>query len=276
MKKIISSLAASLMVASTISAVSVSAENTEKKNIFSVSTKILSESVVITNIVIPAGASAVTVSISGNNGLNSSSTKLIGGDAYNIIEVAENQPVLNKGAVLDDLSVVSTENNNCIAVVAASADYTDSDGDMFTFYIEKVNDSGDTSINIVDMPSLKVSDTVSTFSVNGFKYATCGDVNDDGYIDAVDASQVFSAVAKYTKANTSDPEAEHFTPFLANLFLSDYLPYAPCAETADTNMDGLIQDIDAEKIMKYYAAAAVGNEVNDKDNHCGEPIKYSV
>lgn len=147
---------------------------------------------------------------------------------------------------------------------------------MFTFYVEKVNDSGDTSINIVDMPSLKVEDAVSTFSVNGFKYATCGDVNDDGYIDSVDATQVFRAVAKYTEQNTDDPKAEYFTPFLANLFLSDYLPYAPCAETANTNMDKVIQDIDAEKIMKYYAATAVGNEVNDNDNHCGEPIKYRV
>lgn len=276
MKKIISSLAASLMAVSTITSVSVSAENTAKENILSVSTEILSESVIIDNTVIPAGTSAVTVSISGNNGLSSSSAKLIVGDAYNIITVSENQPVLNEGAVLDDFSVASAENNNCIAVVAASADYTYRDGDMFTFYVEKVNDSGDTSINIVDMPSLKVEDAVSTFSVNGFKYATCGDVNDDGYIDSVDATQVFSAVDKYTKANPSDTEAEHFTPFLANLFLSDYLPYAPCAETADTNMDGVIQDTDAEKIMEYYAAAAVGNEVNDKDNHCGEPIKYSV
>lgn len=276
MKKIISSLAASLMAVSTITLVSVSAENTAKENILSVSTEILSESVIIDNTVIPAGTSAVTVSISGNNGLSSSSAKLVVGDAYNIITVSENQPVLNEGAVLDDFSVVSAENNNCIAVVAASADYTYRDGDMFTFYVEKVNDSGDTSINIVDMPSLKVEEAVSTFSVNGFKYATCGDVNDDGYIDSVDATQVFSAVDKYTKANPSDTEVEHFTPFLANLFLSDYLPYAPCAETADTNMDGVIQDTDAEKIMKYYSAKAVGKEITDKTNHCGEPIKYSV
>lgn len=87
MKKIISSLAASLMAVSTITSVSVSAENTEKENILSVSTEILSESVIIDNTVIPAGTSAVTVSISGNNGLSSSSAKLVVGDAYNIITV---------------------------------------------------------------------------------------------------------------------------------------------------------------------------------------------
>lgn len=276
MKKIISSIAASLIAASTVTAFSVSAENTEKENILSVSTEVLSESVIIDDTLIPSGTSAVTVKIDGNSGLNSSAVKLVIGDAYNVITTSENKPILNEGSVLNDFSVVASENNNSIAVVAASADYTYRDGDMFTFYVENVNNIGDTSINIVDMPSLKVEEAVSTFSVNGFKYATCGDVNDDGYIDSVDATQVLMAVDKYTKANPSDTEVEHFTPFLANLFLSEYLPYSPCAETADTNMDGVIQEIDATKIMEYYAAKGTGNEITDPDNHCEEPVKYSV
>ena len=75
--------------------------------------------------------------------------------------------------------------------------------------------------------------------------AKLGDYNGDGMIDAVDASKILSAYAKYA-TGTSSPTADDLT-------------------VCDVNKDGFIDAVDASKVLAYYAYVSTGGTQSLED-----------
>lgn len=249
MKKFISTLAASLMAVSALTAVSASALNVKADNTFAITTESLRTAITADDgTVIPAGATAVTVSISNNSGFVGKSVKLDIGSA-NIIMDESGLPVVDSGAVIGDSVIGSAENNGIVVLVSASAEENTSDGDMFTFYVS--DSSADVSIIEID-PQAKIENMATPFATR-YSYII-GDVNGDKYVNAVDASSILSAIATYKNEKYSD--AIPLNEVKNNI--KKYFPYdtPQFAETADCNEDKLVTPYDAECVSNYYAAAA--------------------
>lgn len=85
-------------------------------------------------------------------------------------------------------------------------------------------------------PFSAVSDEAKTTEVQIEETYELGDVNNDGYVNAVDASIVLSAYAKYQTGEGS------LTPLQF--------------KAADVNEDGNVDSLDASKILSYYSYLA--------------------
>lgn len=257
MKKFISTLVASLMAVSAFTAVSASALNVETNNALVITTESLKTAITADNgTVIPAGATSVTVSISGNTGFSAKSVKLDVGSA-NVIVDESGMPVVDSGDVLGNSLISSAENNGVVMLVSASAEENTSDGDMFTFYVS--DSSADVSVIAVD-PQIEAESMAMPFSTR-YSYQL-GDVNGDKYIDSIDATYILSAISTYTEKNNDDV----LPVSTANQNISLYFPYYTPrkAEVADVNESGSITNLDAQFVMNYYAAMATNGEVDPK------------
>jgi hypothetical protein len=144
--------------------------------------------------------------------------------------------------------VISVEDT---ALNLSSGKYTETftmpDGDFgaskinYSYILKTSQEKSDEDYDAVKSEStsdgVKTVQTVITFYLEeGF---TKGDVNEDGNIDAIDASIV---LAEYANIATSKPET----------FTSSQ------KKAADVNEDGNIDALDASAILSYYAAAATG------------------
>ncbi len=271
MKKFISTLAASLMAVSALTAVSASAINVETDNTLTITTESLKTAITADNgTVIPAGATSVTVSISGNTGFSAKSVKLDVGSADVIVDESD-MPIVDSGSVIGDSTVGSAENNGIVVLASASAEENTSDGDIFTFYVS--DSSADVSIIEVD-PRVKVGSEVSPMATR-YSYQL-GDVNGDKYIDSVDSSYILSAIATYKEETMNNYAILPVSQ--ANQYLIYYFPYRTPrkAEVADVDENGYITTQDSDFVMNYYAAMAVGNPVNtDTMAYTGEWRYYS-
>lgn len=148
---------------------------------------------------------------------------------------------------------------------------------MFTIYVAD-NYSGVSVEDITDKSvSIATDNTAATLST---KYVyRIGNVDNDKYINSVDASQVLVAIEDYNKKYSGD-----LTVKFANAHISEYFPYVFCSEVADTNKDGKIRKADANNILKFYTyvstdySADEAYEILSKeyDNFCYEPIEVTV
>ena len=270
MRKTISTMLAAAMVASAFSTFSTSAIEINACDEQYVSTSVVSNSMIINGTIVPAGAIAVTVNLDNNSGFNNTSTKLIIGDAKDVIRSADYKPVISKDDMMSDFYVSAFENNNVVGIAAASAEYVYDDGSLYTIYLEPSNHGFDDSIDIE-------SDNNGGIPVNAFAYATIGDVNDNGYINTSDASAVYTAIDKYKQLVPTDPNADNFTISFCSIALSYFFPSAPCADIATTNGDVYINEDDAENITDFYSWLSAGGDFDsypDSSNHCGQPVRY--
>ena len=288
MKKIMSTLIASAMAVSAITLVSASALNEAEKDVLSVSTETLTSSITVDDVSIPAGTVAVTVNISNNSGFSSSSTNIVVGDAYTPITDESGRLVVENGSVIGNSLVCGTTNDELIFVATASARDNIYDGEMFTFYVSNNELSNADTIEIVKSESEDISTTIRNTAVNRSAaggYFKVGDVDNNGYVNASDASFILSAVAtnKHVKLPVTD----------ANENLSYYFPNATnivCAQAAnpicsidnngnvsdsdlyDALLEGSINSTDADDILVYQGLAATGqlaDYANQSDGFCG-------
>ena len=287
MKKVISAIAASVLAVSAFPISSASAIETAPANELSVSTEVLETSITVGDTVIPAGATAVTVSIDNNAGFNSSTTKLNIGDA-NVVTDSNGSPVFSSGDVLDNFSIASASKDNLIVVSSASANYTFEDGEMFTFYVSD-NYSGATFVDVVDI-AVPLEEIVSPLSIT-YSYHI-GDVNDDGIIDSSDASYILQAI--YTYADNFDPThpdaPSDFDPddpilpvSIANEDISTYFSHIHFAQVADTNKTTEIDSYDADNVLAFYSYLSVGHtwaqayaHFRRQGNYCSELFEVTV
>ncbi len=261
MKKFVSTLAASLMAVSALTAVSASALNVKTDDTLTITTESLKNAVTADNgTVIPAGVKSVTVSISGNTGFSGKSVKLDIGSADIIVDES-GTPVVDSGDVLDNSLISSAENNGIVMLAAASADELDSDGELFTFYV--ASDLAEVSVIDVDA-EVAVTDAVMPMaSLHSYKI---GDVTYDGYINSIDSTHILMAIDEYRKTIGAAENADVSLPvYVANSNLSKYFPYDPIefAEAADCDKNDMIKEDDAQNVLKYYAELSVGKDPKD-------------
>lgn len=262
MKKFYSLILSSAIVVSSIASLIANATNTEKTNALSVTSTSVSKVLVLSDgNVIPAGSVALTVSIANNTGFDASTTKLDIGNA-NILVDDKGDPIVSKDDLLEDSVVVSVAKDNYVAVSSILSSDADEDGEMFTIYLSELPSSVSVwNVNdaAVDLNQGNTRDTVYHI----------GDVNNNGYIDSVDASQVASVYVNFP--------LEMVTVEDVNDDLSTYFPYIPDAAIADTNKNGWLTEVDSRHIMRFYTLLSVGYTFEQAKsialidgNHCGE------
>ncbi|MCM1133617.1 MAG: hypothetical protein NC340_09125 [Ruminococcus flavefaciens] len=290
MKKLISTLAASAMIAASLSCVSAFAVG-KTSNGLNIKTETLSCDVMADNgMVVPAGSVAVTVSIKNNTGFDSSANKLTVGEAYSFIAESELSPAITAGEAMGDSMVCAVENGSEIVVTSASAKYNYADGAMFTFYLEKNAYSSDTRISFTEIPEeivIPVTSVASTYSTNAtylnFFY---GDVDAPFTsvfkITSTDASAVMRAINKYMEENPnakSPDEEDGGIPLdVVNANVDKYFPKAVCGQAADVNKSKFINNADVDDILLFYSCASSStpedmlDRYHEKTNngHCGE------
>lgn len=270
MKKFISAISASVLAVSALPVVTASAVNHAEENILSVSAETVSEALTVDETVIPAGAVAVTVNIADNSGFISTTTKLDLG-AYGVISNEKGIPAVVTGNATEGSLVTGSVNEGVAVFATVGTKEDDTDGSLFTFYVN--DDSFDASaINVSDFETVDYADiSVSAMSVyslnNTAGYYKIGDVNNDGYIDSVDATVTRMAIEENggNKLLVSTANAD-----LRRFFVETTV----CAQSADPDLSNSITTLDAEDMMIYYSCAATGKDYSEKsDGHCGE-IRY--
>lgn len=266
MKKFISAISASILAVSALPVVTASAVSVEE-NIISVSIETVSETLTVDETVIPAGAIAVTVNIAGNSGFISTTTKLDLG-AYDVISNEKGTPVAVTGNTTYDSLVTGSVNEEIAVFTTVGTKEDDTDGSIFTFYVNG-NNSAISDITVSDFETVGYADiSASVMSVRATnkygQYYRIGDVDNDGYIDSVDATMVRMAIAENggNKLPVADANAD-----LRRFFVETTV----CAQTADPDLSKSINDLDANDIMIWYSCASTGKEYSDKsDGHCGD------
>lgn len=204
--------------------------------------------------IIPAGSIAVTLSVNGNTGFDTSINKLDIGDS-DIIIASSGTPAYSSGSLLDSSLISSAEKGNMIAFASASSSVLEADGDLLTFYVSSSLDKAE----IVETQIINAYEERSntTSSTKGTLYSyIIGDINNNDKITASDASGILYAVDLFYQSHNSK---EDFEVSYANTNLSTYFPNTFCAEPADVDEGGIINNQDAQWVLTYYANAALGN-----------------
>ena len=266
MKKTISTFVASVMAVSAINVIAASAiDNTNENNYYLTTSELETAVVASDGTVIPAGSKAVTVNVSENTGFVSKSVMLDIGSA-NIIVGADNFPIVEKGEVIGDSIISCAENNGNVMIASASVDTNNFDGEMFTFYVSPT----DQNILIVDIDT-QINLTMPAMELISYMI---GDVDNDGYINASDASFILHAISVY-----EDEEHDDALPIeVANNNLSKYFPYCmpSDARAADSNESKAITDYDARCVMNYYSTLSVGGTPSVEECASVGIVKYDI
>lgn len=255
MKKIISSLVASGMLIATVAPSYASASSITPLNELSVESSVLTEGITVDGNYIPSGSLAVSVNISNNTGFTSFSTKVDLGSAYDVLLDNDNKPVVSVGSVIEDSLYSCSEKDNFLAFVTSSAVEADDNGEIFTFYVNKDENSNDASIALLDIANttpISIGENASIMS-GALGYYISGDFNDDDIIDGRDASACLSGLNK-----TGQSELPYS---IAQLMPTYYFPNIYTIESAYIWSDKRNMTITntAQVILNYYTATSVGN-----------------
>ena len=277
MRKIVSTIAATVIVASAFSTFSISASASDKpEKGFIINTKALVKDLELeSGYTIPKGTVALTLRINNSTSFTSSAFKL-DIDNSDILIDENNKPLIEKGELLNNSHISIASKDNSIVVASASAKETTGSGEMFTIFLS--NDTKDISVYDISSSSicLEREDTKSTLNNRGTLYQFyIGDVNHNFYINSSDASAVYRAYSLYCDSSYLPESGLPIN--IANQHLDDYFPNVHYAEAADTNKNGLINDDDGDNILDFYSLVSVGytweeaqNILSSNGNYCGE------
>ncbi len=170
--------------------------------------------------------------------------------------------------------IVKQCDDNDLFVCFASAEQNgyDLNGRFYSFYLEKADDFtlDDAKINVVfqqtsanayDFLALGDNrvvkpDTYDPSIMLGVYEYIVGDVNNDGYVDVVDASQILSALS-------DNNNQSFYVNNIKNTYKS-WFPDAICPAAPDSNQDNMISQVDADLIMSYYAGVSTDDDENSK------------
>lgn len=276
-KKICSVFAVSMLAATSSSYLTTSATNVEANNKVTFSAEEINEPILLGNKNISAGSYAITMSISNNSGFSSSAIKVEIPDGYT--PVMDGSKVYTElGTVLEDAIIYGANNGNTIFICTASANETNSNGELYTFYVE--NNNASERFNI-DFDSINFFNTQSeSDNSNNLRTGnyTIGDVNNDGYIDAVDSSKVLAAIAINgnikIKVSTANSNLSYYFPTSNIVCARSADPLSPDIYVSDdaTLDNSNITTADANDILRYYALVSTdqGDEYpNQSDGFCG-------
>lgn len=285
MKKIIAKLVASVLAVSAIPAASVA--NASESNDLQVSYEKLTEEITVDDIVIAAGSYAVTISVSNSSGFSAASVKMEIPEGYAPIK-NDNTIVTGIGTVLDEAIVCGVNNENTVVISTASAYGTKDNGELFTFYVEDIDSAEILSIEINSadffVPTFTEAKTYGANSVTS-GYYKIGDVTNDGYIDAVDASNVLAAIRINNNSKlpvaTANKNLHYYFPDCSNIVCAQAAdPLSPDLDDptqASALANSNISSADADDILLFYSLASVDRVYdypNQSDGFCGRVMYY--
>ena len=255
--------------------------NAASVNQYEISCETLASAVTVGDTVVAPGTVAVTMSIDGNTGFQSNTLALQLDENYEVLKTADGNPVLQTGEVLEDFHAFAAENDNKICVAMASSFTTSCDGDLFTIYATEKESAEICSSNVAVITAPE--DRISPFSVNTVFVPHVGDIDGDGIIDAVDATELYGVVSK--NGGTISYAALNNESYFRKVFPSKTYPGVTERKVANCwNVEGwrdiqretgvdprVIDNKDGDEILQYsaYAGAGkfydglVGNEVGD-------------
>lgn len=178
-KKIIAALAAATMVASCAGVV---ASADEAVNAVNVSYSTVAETFTAADgTVVPAGATAVTLSIENNTGFSASDITL---NATADLLAVDGMVAATNGSAYGDAIVSAAQNGSKVVITSASLDDSKDDGTLVTFYT-----TSDAEVTVEDatFKSAKQMEDASAIAVcSSDDYYRIGDLNNDDNIDSTD------------------------------------------------------------------------------------------
>ena len=178
-KKIIAALAAATMVASCAGVV---ASADEAVNAVNVSYSTVAETFTAADgTVVPAGATAVTLSIENNTGFSASDITL---NATADLLAVDGMVTATNGSAYGNATVSAAQNGSKVVITSASLDDSKNDGTLVTFYT-----TSDAEVTVEDatFKSAKQMEDASAIAVcSSDDYYRIGDLNNDDNIDSTD------------------------------------------------------------------------------------------
>ena len=178
-KKIIAALAAATMVASCAGVV---ASADEAVNAVNVSYSTVAEAFTAADgTVVPAGATAVTLSIENNTGFSASDITL---SATADLLGTDGLVTATNGSAYGNATVSAAQNGSKVVITSASLDDSKNDGTLVTFYTTR-----DAEVTVEDaaFKSAKQMEDASAIAVcSSDDYYRIGDLNNDDNIDSTD------------------------------------------------------------------------------------------
>ena len=178
-KKIIAALSAATMVTSCAGVV---ASADEAVNAVNVSYSTVAEAFTAADgTVIPAGATAVTLSIENNTGFSASDITL---NATADLLAVDGMVAATNGSAYGDAIVSAAQNGSKVVITSASLDDSKDDGTLVTFYT-----TSDAEVTVEDatFKSAKQMEDASAIAVcSSDDYYRIGDLNNDDNIDSTD------------------------------------------------------------------------------------------
>lgn len=178
----------------------------------------------------------------------------------------------SKEAGISPLVTQYNDNDLFICFAAGNQSGFDLNGRFFSFYVEKADDFtlDDAKIDVVFQ---QTSDNAYDFLATGpykiikpdnynpspmvgvYEYMV-GDVDNDGYVNVIDASQILSALSD------NNNQTLYVKQILSTY--KSWFPSAICPAAPDVNQDNMISQLDAELIMNYYVNASTSDDADSK------------
>lgn len=239
---------------------------------YDLTAKIVDHAFKIGDTQIYAGDVAVTFEVTNNPGMTSYSTKLVFDDRYELISYEAQHFNVSQDAYNRETNtfVYAAVNSNTFG------EFTDEFSNVFYFRPnESLSYTTGTGFQMTLLSYRSEAENIS-YSVNANTSSPdkivrgqvrvnfiLGDINGDGIISVDDASNTsfLAARSQYLIGSTSIKDIN--TLLYNDEILRSKLPNLICADVADANLNGFIeQEEDTQAILDYYANHGTGNPVS--------------
>ena len=280
-KKIIAALSAATMVSACAGVVASAAEAVNAVN---VSYSTVAETFTAADgTVIPAGATAVTLSIENNTGFSASDITL---NATADLLAVDGMVAATNGSAYGDAIVSAVQNGSKVVITSASLDDSKDDGTLVTFYT-----TSDAEVTVEDaaFKSAKQIEDESAIAVySDDDYYRIGDLDNDDNIDSTDmfyqlqAYRVAESDAAFVENTRHGVNYKGLSTIVADKHKAKYGLLADAtAKAGDGNSDKIIaydQEhlviSDVDNLAYYIARRGAGytTDLNRYDFHYGEYV----
>ena len=268
-KKIIAALSAATMVSACAGVVASAAEAVNAVN---VSYSTVAETFTAADgTVVPAGATAVTLSIENNTGFSASDITL---NATADLLAVDGMVAATNGSAYGDATVSAAQNGSKVVVTSASLDNSKNDGTLVTLYT-----TSDAKVTVEDASFESVKNNeISCYTSQQYDFYVIGDLNSDEQVNSKDAAIMLSAynIAEADGSLLTTANGKALMVFIAKMNPAKYkLDSAKKVEAADGNKDGRIMNCDdVKQLLNYAAATGAGLTYDVAGWHYGEYVGY--
>lgn len=281
LKKAIAALAAATMVTSCAGVV---ASADEAVNAVNVSYSTVAETFTAADgTVVPAGATAVTLSIENNTGFSASDITL---NATADLLAVDGMVAATNGSAYGDAIVSAAQNGSKVVITSASLNDSKDDGTLVTFY---TTSDAEVTVENATFKSAKQMEDASAIAVcSSDDYYRIGDLNNDDNIDSTDmyyqlnAYRIAESDAAFVEKEKDGIKYKGLSTIVADKHKAKYGLLADAtAKAGDGNNDKVIA-YDKEQLiisdvdnLAYYVArrgAGYTTDLNRYDFHYGEYV----